>query len=259
MKKYLLIALSAVLVLSVGCSSSQEFVKSPVDELIRQLDGQNNFTIILYDMDVDGTFSSTYKHRYKVIKEDANGTPVDSLTEWVEVPEKIFTLHENDMGMEIASKTDGKLSKGVSPPGYSNYVGNERYGQWRSDSNGTSFWEFYGQYAFMSSMIGLMAGPVYRGSYYDYHNNYRGVRPYYGGTDSRGLPMYGTGSAAAGQMNPDFANRSATKPALRDRVANRVQRSNTTTTAGQRSTTTTRSDGRSSTPTRSRSTSRGGK
>lgn len=40
----------------------------------------------------------------------------------------------------------------------SQYVGNSAYGQWRTNSSGNSFWHWYGQYAFFSSMF---RGPVY--------------------------------------------------------------------------------------------------
>ena len=44
----------------------------------------------------------------------------------------------------------------------SEYVGNPNYGSWKSDSSGNSFWAWYGQYAFFSSMFN---GPVYYGSW----------------------------------------------------------------------------------------------
>lgn len=198
-----LLVLGSALVLS-SCGSS-EFEKTPLDGLIQKLDHEPNFTVVLYDMDVDGTMSSTYKHRYKVIREKADSlrTPYDSLTGWVEVSEEFFTYHEQDMGMEIATKVDGTLTKETSPPGYSRYVGNQSYGTWRTDSGGNSFWEFYGQYAFMSSMLGLVAGPVYRPYYTDYYSNYRGSRPYYGPMVG-GSPTYGTLSSTVRTQNPDF-------------------------------------------------------
>ncbi len=39
----------------------------------------------------------------------------------------------------------------------SEYVGNSNYGEWRTNSSGSSFWHWYGQYAFFSSMF---RGPV---------------------------------------------------------------------------------------------------
>ena len=238
--------LPALLLFSCGGS----FQKSPVDELIRDLDQEKNFTIILYDMDVEGGWPDTYKHKYKIIKEKEDGTPYEELTDWKEVTEGTFSYYENDMGMEIASKVDGKVTKETSPPGYSRYVGNDRYGSWKTDSSGNSFWAFYGQYAFMSSMIGLVAGPVYRTGYYDYYNNYRGRRPYYG-TMTNGRYRYGTLSDASRKQNPGFHQRSTTNSALKNRVSNNISRS-----SGGR---TSRSSSRYSSSSMSRSSSSGGK
>jgi hypothetical protein len=231
--------------------SSNSFKKTPVDELIKNLDTEKNFTIILYDMDVEGGWPDKYKHKYKLIKEKEDGIPYEEVTDWYEVSENTFGYYENDMGMEIASKVDGKVTKETSPPGYSRYVGNDKYGNWRNDSSGNSFWAFYGQYAFMSSMMGLVAGPVYRTGYYDYNNNYRGRRPYYG-TATNGRTRYGTLSDASRKQNPSFHRRSTTNSALKSRVSNSISRS-----AGGRTGRSTSRYGSSSA--RSRSSSSGGK
>jgi len=59
----ILFLLTACLLFSCG----EEFKKTPVDALIKELDKEKNFTIILYDMDTEGSWSTTYKHQYKVI------------------------------------------------------------------------------------------------------------------------------------------------------------------------------------------------
>ncbi|MEM1136952.1 MAG: hypothetical protein AAGI07_14025 [Bacteroidota bacterium] len=247
-KVFSIALLSAFFLLSCGGS---DFKKSPVDNLIRDMDQDKNFTILLYDLDVESGWPDTYKHRYKIIKEKEDGTPYEELTDWYEVSEDVFAYYENDMGMEIATKVDGKVTKETSPPGYSRYVGNEQYGSWQNNSSGNSFWAFYGQYAFMSSMIGLVAGPVYRTGYYDYYNNYRGRRPYYG-TVNNGRAAYGTLSNASRKQNPGFHQRATTNSALKSRVNNNIARS-----GGGR---TSRSSSRyGSSSTRSRSSSSGGK
>lgn len=219
------IALIVAITVISACSGGGDFVKSPVDNMIRDMDSLQNFTIILFDMNVEGSFSKDYFHKYKIIKEKPDGKPYETFTDWVEVSEQAFAEYENDMGMEIAAKTDGTVTKSTAPPGYSRYVGNEQYGRWSSGNNGTSFWEFYGQYAFMSSMIGLVAGPVYRSSYTDYRSNYRGSRPYYGRVTSTGSRRYGTLSQAARTQNPQFYQRVSSNSALRSRVNNSISRS----------------------------------
>ena len=211
--------------LLLACGSSKEYVKSPVDDLIKKMDNKKDFTIILYDMDSEGSWSPTYKHKYKVITNkqvnDSTFEPQEEITDWQEVDENFFDVHVNDMGMEIAAKTDGKVTKQTAPPGYSNYVGNDKYGQWRQDNNGNSFWEFYGRYAFMSNMIGLFAGPVYRTGYNDYHRNYRGSRPYYGTSTAK----YGTFSAASKKANPSFHQKVASNSSFKSKVNKSVSRS----------------------------------
>ena len=271
----------AILVLA-SCSSKDKkekaFVKSPVDDFIKDLDSVQNFTIILYDMDQEG---SEYKHHYKVITEEeqkltvqnAEGedssfvslAPKEDTTGWYTVDEVFFDQHVNDMGMELASKTDGKISKTVAPPGYSNYVGNPKYGTWKEggDGGGGSFWEFYGKYAFMSSMFHMIAGPsIYRSNYINYANNYRGNQPYYGATGANGKSQYGTFSQSNLNRNSNFSQKLSNNSDFKSKVNNSVQRSaSTKTSAGSRSSTTSRSGSRynNGSSSRSRSSSSGGK
>lgn len=186
----------------IACSGkkSEEWQKSPVDQLIRDMDKVPSFSIILYDMNVEGNFTKTYQHQYKIITL-VDSVPSERITEWYTVSQSLFTQHEEHMGMEIAAKTDdGKITKTAAPPGYSNYVGNERYGHWVQDGNGGSFWEFYGKYMFFSSMFNMIAYPAYRNNFMDYRSNYYGSRPYYGSTSS-GNRIYGTNSDYSRKAN----------------------------------------------------------
>ena len=259
--QYILVSFLVVLssIFLTSCGSSERVVKDPVDNYTRDLDKYNTYSVILYDMDLEeNTFSSDiYKHQYKFIlpaKDTTGGKIVrDSLSGWVTVSEETFNKNLDNMGMELLSKNEeGKVSKVASPAGYNNYVGNQRYGSWQTGSNGNSFWAFYGQYAFMSSMLGMMNRPIYRNSYNDYNRNYRGSRPYYGTTTS-GQRAYGTGSASSQAMN--------SKSRFKSNVANKVSRSGSG--GYTRSSRSTGSSSRSSRSTgsssRSRSSSRGGK
>jgi len=60
----------------------------------------------------------------------------------------------------------------------SEYVGNSSYGQWKTDTNGNSFWHWYGQYAFFSHM--------FRSPYY-YDNWSYNRRPSYHHDRSQGV------------------------------------------------------------------------
>ncbi|AFM05904.1 hypothetical protein Fleli_3586 [Bernardetia litoralis DSM 6794] len=258
--KYILVAFLIVFSAAflTSCSSSEKVVKSPVDNYTRDLDKYKTYSVLLYDMDLEeNTFSSDiHKHQYKFIlpaKDTTGGKVVrDSLSGWLTVSKETFNKNLDNMGMELLSKNeDGKISKIPSPPGYNNYVGNQRYGSWRTGSNGNSFWAFYGQYAFMSSMFGMMNNrPIYRSSYNDYNRNYRGSKPYYGSTSSTGQRTYGSGSASSQAMN--------SKSKFKSNVSSKVSRSSTGsyTRSSSSSSRSSRSTGSSS---RSRSSSSGGK
>ncbi|MEM7552454.1 MAG: hypothetical protein AAF363_22415 [Bacteroidota bacterium] len=204
----------------VSCGGEKKFHKNPMDEIIRDMTAEK-FTVILHDMEVEGSFFKTYRHQYKIITEK-DSVPNEEITGWYEVSKELFQQHEQDMGMELAHKgEDGKLVKQVAPPGYSQYVGNERYGRWEN-RGGSSFWAFYGQYAFMSSMFNMAAYPARR-SYYDgYRGAYGSGRPYYGPT-TNGRRAYGTYSNYTSKARPN--SRYARSSSFKNRVRSGTSRS----------------------------------
>ncbi|WP_044202657.1 hypothetical protein [Flammeovirga sp. OC4] len=247
----------------ISCSSQETFRKTPVDQFIVDMSDVKNFTILLHDMDAEEHMftANEYRHQYQIITMGADSVPQTKTTEWYPVSEAFFNLHSGDIGMEIASKIDGKVSKQVSPPGYSGYVGNSQYGQWKTNpSTGTSFWEFYGRYAMLRSIFGMgYYGPIYRSSYYDYRRHYSSGRNYYGG--SSGSPRYGTYSSGVSKSNPSFARRMSTSSSFKSTVNNSVSRSPARSAAGSRSSgyKSTSSRYGSGASSRSRSSSSGGK
>ncbi|MEP1096691.1 MAG: hypothetical protein ABJG78_16360 [Cyclobacteriaceae bacterium] len=218
------LSLMVVAFLALSSCGGSDFRKSPVDEIVRDLPNDEIFSVILYDMDQKGNFSSTYYHKYQIIRE-LDGDASEVLTDWREVSEREFTKNIDNMGMEIVARdSTGALTKEAAPPGYNNYVGNPKYGQWEN-RGGTSFWAFYGQYAFMSSMFRMTMFPVHRSYYNDWRGNYRGTgRGYYGpgGTGSR---YYGTGSGYSRTNNPNSSWTSSRNNSFKNRVASRTSRS----------------------------------
>lgn len=199
----ILLALSGFL---FSCSSNKcSDNPTPVDVLIRNMMSEKTFSIVLYDMEVDEG-KGIYKHKYRVTKniEDSLSKPV--ISEWKNIDKCFFAENVDNMGLELASKSsDGKVSKIPAPPGFNNAVGNPKYGEWKTDNSGNSFWSFYGRYMFMSHMFNMMGGrPVYRSTYYDYEryrsNPSTSGRAYYGSGTNR----YGTTSASSRNMNPSF-------------------------------------------------------
>ncbi|NQZ75801.1 MAG: hypothetical protein HRT61_06765 [Ekhidna sp.] len=202
--------------LLVGCG--KDFKKSPLDNIIRDMPAGEVFSIILHDIDVQGNFSSTYYHQYEIIKGSSPETFDSEITDWNEVSEQEFNRYINDMGMEIAARdSTGQLTKKVAPPGYNNYVGNPKYGRWEN-RGGSSFWAFYGQYAFLSSMFRMATYPVRR----DYYSDWRGSgrQTYYG----PGGSYYGSGSGYNRSRNPS-SNWNSKSSSFKSRVQQRASRS----------------------------------
>lgn len=203
---FLLNLIAAIAFLSsCSCGSSQKYEETPVDKLIKQMEKEKSYNIILQDMDIDeGFFSDDHKHKYKILV-NKNDSIVEKTTDWIEVSKAFFWKNENNLGMELASKDEsGKVTKVPAPPGYNNYVGNTRYGSW---NNGV--WAFYPSYLYMGTMFALASRPVYYSSYSTYSSVYRGSRPYYGSSVTS--PQYGTNSAYNKSARPDFFQRRANK------------------------------------------------
>ncbi|MFA9370939.1 MAG: hypothetical protein ACERIH_04460 [Labilibaculum antarcticum] len=229
---------------SESSSGAKTFQKSPVDELIKGMNNEQNFSIILLDMDANES-SDDYRHQYQVLIQRPD-TVLEQKLDWKKVSATFFSQNMNNMGMEIASKKDGVVTKQAVPAGYNHYVGNEKYGQWEN-RGGSSFWAFYGQYAFMSHMFNMGS---YRRSYY---NDYRGggyygsSRGYYG--PRGGSPVYGTKSYTS--SGSGSSSKWGSKPStFKDKVRSRASRSASTRASAK----TTRSSSRYRTSsTRSRS------
>lgn len=207
MRKLFLLNLIALVVFlsSCSCGSSKKYEETPVDKLIKQMQSEKSYNIILQDMDLDdGFFSDKYRHKYKILV-NKDDSIVTKTTDWIDISKAFFWKNENNLGMELASKDEnGKVTKVPAPPGYNNYVGNTRYGSW----NG-GMWMFYPSYMYMSPMFGYGSRPVYQRNYRTYSSVYRGSRPYYGSSVTS--PQYGTSSSYTKSSRSDFFQRRASK------------------------------------------------
>ncbi len=207
MKSSTLYGLLACTLIFAACGSSKPKYDgpSPVDMLMRDFSNEKTYSIILHDMQMDES-KGLYEHKYKVSKDIENEKTKPEITGWKKVSEPFFAENLNNMGLELASKaSDGQVSKKPSPPGFNGVVGNKKYGEWQSNpSGGGSFWAFYGQYAFMSSMMNMNSRPSYDS--YNHYGSYRNTNPngaYYGS----GAHQYGTNSPATRASNPTFFER----------------------------------------------------
>lgn len=189
----------------------------PVERIKKALKDSPTYSIILENMKEEGNFFKDYYHKYEIVQEGKTQT-----TDWLEVPEKYYRTNEPFLGMTLVSKKDGKLSSDAAPPGY-RYVGDSRYGHWRTDRSGNSFWEFYGKYAMFSSLLGGFNRPIYRNDYNMYQQYRSRGMPYYGRHNE-----YGTNGSITKKMKPNFYSRRMAKNAsFKDRVTKRTGRTRT--------------------------------
>jgi len=123
-----------------------------------------------------------YYHKYLIVENDR-----ESVTDWVEVSEKVYDANEDNLNMSIVSKPFGYYEDEVinvaTPPGFDK-VGNPRYGEWvENKETGHREWSFFQRYLFWHMVLNGI-GP--RNNYYtygrwnDWNTNYRGRRAYYG-------------------------------------------------------------------------------
>jgi hypothetical protein len=127
-----------------------------------------------------------YYHKYAHV---AGKTVMEGT--WEEVDEAEYGEHANDFGMAIETKPLGKFTDEVieepTPVGIE-MVGNTHYGAWREDHSGNSFWEFYGQYAFMNALLGS-------NNHYYSRDEYNAYRTWRRDKDRESSGWYGTSGA----------------------------------------------------------------
>ena len=119
-----------------------------INEVIQQYDYLADFTILLQDMDYR---NDRFLHKYEVIIPEGDSIRSE-ITDWKSVSGKLFNQQKDHLGLELVSKKDGMITREVAPPGFSEYVGNEQYGEWREE-NGSRNWYFFPRYYFMRNIF----------------------------------------------------------------------------------------------------------
>lgn len=136
--------------------------------------------------------NETYFHKYLL---EENGETRE--TDWEKVDASFYDANLAFLGMAILAKPYGVFEKDrlvqAAPPGMA-YVGNSKYGEWKQDNSGNSFWAWYGRYALFSTLF--FPRPYYYGynSWNSWNTGYRNNRPYFGKT-KKGFQKYGTSGA----------------------------------------------------------------
>lgn len=183
--------------LPLSCNSVK-VTQDPVSELIGVESMEPMFTVLLFDMDKEGVFSKVYKHRYRILKEK-EGKVVATDTKWYNVSSSYFQQNQNNLGMEMAAKdSTGKIARIVGPPGYTNYIGNSRYGAWNGvegDTIKAGHWYFYSEHTYIRALLQLPAGKIFRKDHDEARSHYGRGFIYYGSITTGGRRRYGTYSS----------------------------------------------------------------
>ena len=232
MRKIVLLPVLGGLLWLAGCSS-----EDPLERLRQELDRYPEYSIILEDMDMQGTFFQDYHHRYKIVRGEAQEGSEDlvyrdEIRDWTKVSREFYEKYSNYLGMAISTKSkDGGVDTSGQPPGYQ-YVGNQRYGQWRTDSGGRSFWAFYGQYAFFTHVFGSFNRPFYRNDWNTYRQSRGRGQPYFGSNNQFGT----NGEYTKNSHRNFFTRRQARQQAAQSRFSQKVRsRVNRSSSSGSRS------------------------
>ena len=218
MKKIYLLAFLAITIAS--CSKKTRTFKieqEPTNKLINQL-GSQDYSIVLNDMDIEKKKIKdenmiVYKHKYHILKLKNDSLVVDSL-DWKPVNKKFFLKYEKDLGMEIISRHNGKLSRVSQPVGHGWAIGNPKYGKWEIDSTKRVNKSNQYQRRWRPHTSGLFWFWMLRRPYYqrDYNNTrtYRSTGRTYYGSDSKGNTTYGTRSKYQKTRRAPFFSRRKT-------------------------------------------------
>lgn len=204
--------LIAVVVLA-GCGGTT-VPTNPLNVLIEGMSDQGSYTVILDDMDLK---DDQYTHRYKVFRVNQDSTVSVGYTKSIPVSENFFFLHEDNIGMELVSRTThGATNSLVSPPGFTNFVGNKYYGEWKEafvdtvdvlNYEDSTFWVFNARHQKLAHELGLDGLNITLLEYKEFRDVYLFNRPYYGPKTAPDSTKYGTRSAHMVRYYPGFYRR----------------------------------------------------
>lgn len=201
---------------------------APLDGLRRQLDRYPEYSVILEDMRSTGLFFHDYFHRYRLLwlaGTSKENTPVmeQKLTDWVKVDQSLYDQYQDALGMAVLTKgKDGSISKTPQPPGFQ-FVGDPRFGQWKTDDQGQQVWMWVAGAMVMSELLDEVGDAFERRrpriryqDWQDYRRETSRGTPYYGRRDaSSGRPWFGTKGTVTEKRNPSFFERQQARMAER--------------------------------------------
>lgn len=180
----------------------------PVKEMKEKFASKLAYTIILADMDL---VEETYFHKYKILELMPDKTVAMTTTDWEEISDDFFLLHETNLGMEVLSKkADGTLNNLVTPPGFTNFIGDTTFGFWYVE-NEQMFWKFHPKHEPINTFLALNGIKVLRSEFDEFQEKYLFNRAFYGEITGKDSTKYGTYSRYSFMRWPDFYTRKALK------------------------------------------------
>lgn len=202
--------------LLIGCGGTV-IPTNPIQEMKKEFESKEAYTIVLFDMDLQ---DGKYKHQYKVFDLIGEKKAAITTTEWKDVGDDFFLLHEDDLGMEIFSKmADGSYNHLVTPPGFTHFIGNSNFGQWSSSGavsalDSSLVWQFdvNNQNAQeVESALSLTGLAITKGEFENFKSRYYLNRPFYGTQYNTDTTKYGTRSHHWFIIRPLFYTRKIQK------------------------------------------------
>ena len=201
--------------LLVSCGGSV-IPMDPVQEIRKSFAPNRAYTVLLKDMDLR---NDQYFHKYSILEIADNSNVKITHTDWKKVSDEFFMLHEDNLGMEVISQTTyGKINGLITPPGFTNIIGNEQFGSWvpiytdtvnvESYSDST-IWTFNDKHAHLTGELGLTNIPVTKLEFDQFQQNFLFNRPFYGETSASDSTKYGTRSHYFYRTYPGFYSRRA--------------------------------------------------
>ena len=214
MRKMNIISFVAVITLVLASCGGTSIPPNPINALMESLSKKGTYTITLDDMNLNG---EQYEHTYKIYQIKSDNSVVISYSKKINVSDDFFMLHEDDMGMEVVSKTDkGAINTLISPPGFTNFVGNENFGEWKEayvdtldirDDADSTFWVFNEANSNLAEELGIQGLNITLLEYNNFQENYLFNRPFYGPKTAPDSTKYGTRSSHRVRYFPLFYRR----------------------------------------------------
>lgn len=206
----------------------QKTTKDPIAAILQQEKTAPLLTVILFDMEKSGfLFSKKYRHQYRIVSMLGDSV-VAKQSQWYDVPSTYFAQHESDLGLELAAiDSAGKTYRVVTPPGYTNYIGNAKFGVWSNtatllpisnqeiipatdstpaqsvrkmeyfynqNNDGNDFWVFYPNYEYVKPILQIPTGKIVQKDHNTARRYHTSGIVYYGVLNSVGGRRYGTNS-----------------------------------------------------------------